>query len=376
MLTLKSRHLRNPLLLVLICFLLLISASVPDSAAETDNTFDVGLVLPLTGNSADYGIAIQNSIALAVKDRPELFKNIRFYYQDAMSDPKQAISAFTQLVDIEKVDLAVTWGVSFCKVLAPIAESHKVPLVGICLDPDAGAGRKYVLRFLNVTDEYMDVQAAYLANLGVKKIALLLTENPYLEEMVEALRRKLRPGQTIEIVERLPATEMDFRTRILKLQKQDYDAVGVYLWFGQIATFYKQATQLGFKKTAFGTNLFESSSEVAASGGAMEGAVFANTAIHPEFLKHYRTEYGNESQLAFGAPAYEFAITVGELFNEVNGRVARDEIISRFNQVSAREGTASGPFHFVSDSKFGQYMRFPLTMKQVRGDSFVDIPVK
>jgi branched-chain amino acid transport system substrate-binding protein len=235
--------------------------------------FKVGAVLPLTGAAADYGIAIKNCIELARKDNPELFTNIEFIYEDAAYDPKTAVSAYRSLTDGQQVDLTVTWGVSFCKALAPIAEARKSPMVGLCLDPAIGSGRRYVLRFMNTTDEVMRVQAQYLFERGVRRIGLLLAEHPYLEELREALQRNLIAGQTMVLIDQLPNKEMDLRTNILKLMKgeKQFDSLGVFLFAGQIASFYKQARDMGFDTQTFGTNFFESLSEVHASSGSMNG---------------------------------------------------------------------------------------------------------
>ena len=67
-----------------VCFIQCFRASYV--LAEPSNIFQVGLVLPLTGPAADYGVAIKNCIDLAIKDRPELFTNIKFNYEDAAYD--------------------------------------------------------------------------------------------------------------------------------------------------------------------------------------------------------------------------------------------------------------------------------------------------
>lgn len=71
--------------------------------------FKVGAVLPLTGAAADYGIAIKNCVELAKKDRPEIFTNIDFIFEDAAYDPKTAISAYRSLTDGQRVDLTLTF---------------------------------------------------------------------------------------------------------------------------------------------------------------------------------------------------------------------------------------------------------------------------
>lgn len=341
-------------------------------AESSDQAFKIGLVLPLTGPAADYGVAIKNCIDLARKDRPELFTNIRFHYQDAAFDPKTAVSALSKLIDSDRANLVVTWGVAFCKALAPLAEIRKTPLIGICLDPTIAASKQYVLRFKNTTDEIMRAQAQYLDDRGIKRIGLLLAEHPYLEEVTEALQRNVKEGQTIAIVDRLPNHEMDLRTNIIKLMKRksEFDAIGIFLYAGQIASFYKQAHDLNFKIPTFGTDFFESLSEIRAAAGTMNGVVFTSIDIKDAFLRRYKEIFHNESQLAFGAPAYELTMTVGELFNTSGSKISADDIVKRFSTVVSRDGVASGPYRYVNEPSAGQYFQFPVVVKKIMNENF------
>jgi len=346
--------------------------TLPPNIASADAPFNIGVVVPLTGPTADYGIAIQNSINLAVKDRPELFADIKFNYEDAQGNPSNAVSAFNKLLAANQMKISLTWGVAFCKALAPIAEGRKVPLVGLCLDPTAASNRRYVLRFKNTTDEIMATQAKYLLKNGVKKIGLIQSEHPYFEELTEALQRNLLEGQTLTIIDQVPTTQLDLRPSILKIKNKlsDYDSVGVFLWIGQVANFYRQLKELSINLPTFGSDLFESISEIKAANGLMDGIPFSGIEIRPEFIKRYKAIYHSESQLAFGAPAYEFAITVGELFGKNSANLSAEEIVNKFSLVSPRPGVAAGPYKYINDSKVGQYFQFPIVIKKIKGDAF------
>jgi ABC-type branched-subunit amino acid transport system substrate-binding protein len=361
-------------LLIRIVFIFAFGISTSNESIAQEK-FKVGAVLPLTGAAADYGIAIKNCIDLAKKENPDLFTNIDFLYEDAAYDPKTAVSAYRSLTDGKQVKLTVTWGVSFCKALAPIAETKRTPLVGICLDPTVARDRQYVLRFKNTTDEMMRVQAQYLFEHNVKRIGLLLAEHPYLEELKEALQRNLVPGQTMVVIDQIPNNEMDLRTNILKLRKKkdEFDSIGVFLFAGQIASFYKQAREVGFNIPTFGTDFFESISEIKSSNGTMNGVIFSSIAIKGVFLRRYQGIFHNESQLAFGAAAYEFAMTVGKLFNDSHRGLSEDEIVRKFASVPEQDGVASGPYRYVNDPKAGQYFQFPVVVKKIVGEGFEEV---
>lgn len=345
---------------------------VDPTFAQENQPFKIGLVLPLTGPASDYGVAIKNGIELAREERPEIFHEISFIYEDSSFDPKLAVSSLMKLVDSDRVNLAVTWGVSFCKALAPVAELRKVPLVGICLDPTVAAQRKYVLRFKNTTDEIMKVQATYLKQQGIRKIGLLLAEHPYLEELKDALKRNLQEGQTLSIFAQVPNNEMDFKTWIIRLIKKsgEFDTIGVFLHAGQISTFYKQARDLELRIPTFGTDFFESLSEVRAAEGSMEGVMFTSIDIKDEFVSRYKARYKNESQLAFGAPAYELAMTVGNLFGSRGNKDSADEVMTLLSKVPEQQGVASGPFRFIDNSVVGKYFQFPVVVKRIVNETF------
>jgi hypothetical protein len=100
-----------------------------------------------------------------------------------------------------------------------------------------------VLRFINTTDEIMGAQAQYLHERGMNRIGLLQAEHPYLEEVAQALQRTLRPGQSLEVIDRIPNTDLELRSQVIKLHKrrEDFDAIGTFLALGQTLLIRKRS---------------------------------------------------------------------------------------------------------------------------------------
>jgi outer membrane PBP1 activator LpoA protein len=81
--------------LVFISLLLsLLSFSSPCLSESHPDRFVVGLILPLSGELADYGAALRRGFELAEEDAPERFKYLDLRYQDSQYDQKTALSAF------------------------------------------------------------------------------------------------------------------------------------------------------------------------------------------------------------------------------------------------------------------------------------------
>ena len=349
---------------IIVCLYLFTATSV------LADKIKIGAILPLSGTTADYGIAMVNSIKLAMEDHPEISSNVEFIYEDAAYDPTKAVTAFNKLVDSDKVDLVYTWGVSFCKAVSPIAERRKVPMVGQCIDPESSKDKKYVIRFMNSSDQFLALQANYLKERGFKRIGIVITEIAYLEEMLTALKRHLYPGQTVEVIQSYIPESRELRDSVLKLRRGNYDTVGVFLFGGQISTYTKLLTEQKNTIPVFGSNLFESLSEVNAARGTMDGTVFVSNAVKPEFFKRYVERFGNSSQLSFGGPTYEFAITMGKIASEKSEK----SLLDRLSAITEpQNGYAAGPYHFVRTAEAGGSFDFPLSVKAVCKDSFVEL---
>ena len=370
--TKNAKMISSRCVIALLAVFVIIGATLT-TAEESSNPFRIGFVVPLSGPTADFGFAIQSCVDLARRDRPELFTNVRFLFEDVAADPKTAISAFRKLVDAEKVDITVVWGVTFCKAISPLAETLKTPMIGLCLDQGIAIGRHYVIRFANTLDEIIGFQAGWLSDRGLKKIGILQAEHPYLEELTQAFKRNLRQGQTFELIDRILNTDMDQRSQILKIirRKSDFDAIGALLAPGQGATFHRQARTLGLSLPIFGSNFSESSTEIAASNGAMNNLVFSSIAVKESFVKRYHDRFNRENALGFGAAAYEFAMTAGELFNKNSTKLSPSEVVRRMASVGPRDGVAAGPYRYVNTPSTGQYFQFPVTIKKIQDGHFL-----
>jgi branched-chain amino acid transport system substrate-binding protein len=340
------------LLLIFICF----------TPHHLTAEFRVGAILPLSGAAADYGQGISNGIELALDDQPGCRKILRFIYEDAQHDPMQAVRAYNKLRTQNKVDLMYTFGVSFCKALAPLAELNRLPTIGQCIDPAASRGRSYFMRFQNSTDEYMKTQLNHLAGGKAKRIALVIAEHSYVEALEEAIDRNLGSAQIIILRERLPTTELDFRSTILKLKRAKPDAVGLLLLNGQHGAFGRQARELRLETPLFGTNVLEGLSELESAGNALDGTTLVGHPISPFFSARYSATFGKLTQASFSALAYEFATS---LCIAAKSGDAKD-ILSAL-QSTPIAGKATGPCQWVNSPSAGRYVNCALEVRRIYG---------
>ena len=223
---------------------------------------------------------------------------------------------------------------------------------------------------MNSTGQYAGKLLSYIRLRKWRTIGIVLTEHPYTVGILESLQRLAGADVTLSIVDRFPTGPVDMRSTVSKLRSSKFDAVGVFLTPGQIGSFYKLLDEQKNAVPTFGTNYFENFDEIKLGGAGMEGAVYVHNEVTPEFVERYQKAFGNQSQLAFAAMAYEFASLVGELFNGNGAALSSDEIIGKLSEVKSRKGLAMGNFQFVATKSGGRYFDFPIAVKKVHAGSY------
>ena len=333
----------------------------------------VGVISAFSGPAAANGIAIQNSIELARKDKPESFSNIEFIYEDAGYDSARAVAAYSKLKNIDGVKLFYIWGVSFCNPIAPLANEDNVLIICQGIEQKNYNKTKNIVRFMNVTDDYAITLLSYFRAKGWKKIGIVITDHLYPEGIYESLIRNLKKGEEVIVVDRYPTGFADMSTTVTKLARSKFDAIGVFLTPGQIGQFYKRLAQQNVSTPTFGTNYFENYDEIKLGGITMNGAIYVHNLVSSKYIERYQMIFGNQSQLAFGGMAYEFASLVGDTFNIEGNNLSSNEMQEKLKKIKYREGKVMGIFGYTETEIGGKYFNFPIAIKMVKDGGSVVI---
>lgn len=324
-------------------------------------------MIPLSGPLAEYGTAFKNGVQLAEKDSREKFSNIRFLFEDNRFDPQTSLTTYKRLKARKDADLYYVWGDNSSALLAPLAEKDHLPLVAMLTDPKPVRGFKWVVRFINSYEKYADTLLRYFRIQKIKRIGVIQADDPYYTNLVQALKDQLVPGESLAVAQVVGHNEKTFGQAIVKLHGFSSQAVGVYLQPGQISEFYKQAKEFGLSVLTFGADVFESKSERRKAVGLMNGAIYAHNTVTQSFRERYIKNFGNDLQTAYAANAYEFAMMVGELFNQSTNTEPK-KIIAELSSYPGREGV-TGRYQLL-ESEFGdKYFDFPVSIKRINGEN-------
>ena len=331
--------------------------------AETG--ISAGVILPLSGVLAEYGIAAKNGIEMARAENPELFEGVRLLYEDSQWDAKSAVSSFNKLRETKGVALIFNWGNPTTEAIAPLSERYKFPVIAMTLDPRVVAHRHYLIRSTNPASDFSAVLAADLREKGFRYIGVVLAENTYVQGLLNGLRLQL-DGQKIEEIATHTISESDFRSTVARIKTGNYDALGVFLISGQVSSFYRQLRSQGVTLPSFGTDFFESSTEIKQSEGGMEGATYTHLAVSPEFEAAYVARYGNDYQLAYAGNAHDMALLIATLFGKSKEPLSGEAVMSALRAAPEIRGV-TGAFRYRSTSEGDAYFDFPIALKKIEG---------
>ena len=91
----------------------------------------VGAILPLSGDLAALGEEVKRGIELAAEDAKMEGANVAVIYEDDRYTPAMDVSAANKLINVDKVDAAMTMFVEEAKPMAPVFNTSKTPLVAL-----------------------------------------------------------------------------------------------------------------------------------------------------------------------------------------------------------------------------------------------------
>ncbi len=341
--------------------------------AEETPPFKVGVIAPLSGALAEYGIASKNGIEMAVQDHPETFSNIEFIYEDSQWDPRTALSSFIKLTQADKVNMTYNWGNPTTEALAPVAERSRIPLIALTLDEKVAINKEFVIRTINRSNDFSLKLAKYINTSSHKNIGIILADNTYVRGLFDALKNALNKNITLEEIASYPIIDQDFKSSIIKIRSKKYDYIGVFLISGQISSFYKQLRQQGVKTPTFGTDFFESSTEIKLAEGGMEGAVYPHLGVDPDFYRRYTTKHGNDYQIAYAGNAYDMAMVIGTEFSSKDSfALSPEEIMKKLKSTGETKGIA-GTFGFLNTQEDGPHFHYPARLKKIEGGEIKEI---
>ena len=283
--------------------------AAPAAPAEDKTPIKLGWLGALSGDSATWGTADKNGVALTLKQINEaggiLGRPVEIVYYDGKGDQLEYINVLKRLIYEDKVVGVIGQNTSGNQIaMAPIAEEGKVPIISTFATnpkvtvPEEGKLMRYTFRVCFIDPYSGDVTAKFVSqDLGAKTAAVLFDISSdystgvkdFFVQAFEAI------GGKIVAMEALKAGDVDFRPQLTKIKEANPDVIVMPLMFKEVALSANQARELGITTTLVGGDGWPSLQLLEIAGPAVEGSYYLDHAdVNDPDLAEFRTAYEKE----------------------------------------------------------------------------------
>lgn len=361
----------------LLIVLIALVASVPFACTQKDkNVVTIGAILPLTGNSAQYGNWIKESLQLGLEEINAHGgingKQLEIIYEDDQANPKLAATAMEKLSQIDKVPLVFGSWVSSCVLAqAPIAERNKVVVMAEAISPQIRDAGDYIFRIQPDAKYYLEAIIPFLHDsLKIRTIAVLYVNNDFGNDQAKFFRSEWEKlGGSIVYEEGFPQGESDFKDILAKVRKSDPEAIFAPC-YTEIGFLLKQAKEIRINKQFIASVPFENPANLNVAGVAAEGVIyayhFASSALNSQgqmFEQKYTDKYGRAPE-GFAVLAYDGIRIIAERLKKCGAdpKCIKDELY----MVKDFPGITGA----ISFDEYGE-VKMPIVIKTVRNGQFI-----
>ena len=259
-----------------------------------DNTFKIGLVLPMTGQQATTGRQIEAAARLYMAQNGDTVagKKIQLIVKDDTSLPDATRRLAQELVVNDKVNVLAGFGITpSALATAPIATQSKTPMVVMAAATSSiTQASPYIVRTSFTLPQAAVALADWAPKNGIKKVVTLVSDyGPGLDaEKYFKERLTFNGGQVTEAL-RVPLRSPDFAPFLQKVRDLKPDALFVFVPSGAGAAVMKQFMERGLDKAGIkliGTGDVTDDDQLNDMGDGALGVVTSHhySAAHPSAM--------------------------------------------------------------------------------------------
>lgn len=263
-------------------------------ALAQDNTFKIGLILPMTGQQATTGRQVEAAARLYMAQNGDTVagKKIQLIVKDDTSLPDVTRRLAQELVVNDKVNVLAGFGITpSALATAPIATQSKTPMVVMAAATSSiTQASPYIVRSSFTLPQVSVALADWAPKNGIKKVVTLVSDyGPGIDaEKFFKDRLTFNGGQVTDAL-RVPLRNPDFAPFLQKVRDNKPDALFVFVPSGAGAAVMKQFLERGLDKAGIrliGTGDVTDDDQLNDMGDGALGVVTSHhySAAHPSAM--------------------------------------------------------------------------------------------
>jgi len=232
---------------------LAVMALTASHSIAQDNTFKIGLILPMTGQQASTGRQVEAAARLYMAQNGDTVagKKIQLIVKDDTTIPDVTKRLAQELVVNDKVNVLAGFGITPAAfATAPIATQSKTPMVVMAAATSSiTQASPYVVRTSFTLAQASVAMGDWAPKNGIKKVVTLVSDyGPGLDAEKYFVERFLFNGGQVAESLRVPMRNPDFAPFLQKVRDLKPDALFVFVPSGAGAAVMKQFLERGMDK--------------------------------------------------------------------------------------------------------------------------------
>lgn len=276
----------------------------------TGEPYRIGIILPMTGSTADYGTDFNRGALLAEEEinaaggiggRP-----IKLVHGDSKNSPKDGVAEFKRLVEVEKVPAIISTMTGVIVPQFPLSRETNTPMICVgAITPEIRKGGPTVFSNYPLADDEEKEIAEYVVNkLGHKSVAIVYENSSYGKTLSAIFIEEFKKlGGTILAEEVIEKGGRDFRSQITRIGAQRPAVTVVYAYYAEGGLIVRQAAELGVKTQFISHGSIQNNSFAEIAGPAAEGFISGSPRWDDNdpqviaFIDRFKKKYGKEPDL-------------------------------------------------------------------------------
>ena len=326
-----------------------IQASGPAFAQQAQGEpYRIGIILPMTGSTADYGTDFNRGATLAeeeinasggINGRP-----IKLVHGDSKNSPKDAVAEFKRLVEVEKLPAIISTMTGVIIPQFPLSRESGVPMMAVgAITPEIRKGGPTVFSNYPLADDEEKEIAEYIIKKLGHKTAAIISENSAYGKTLSAIfiEEFKKMGGSILAEEVFEKGGRDFRSQVTRIGATNPPVTVIYAYYAEGGLVVRQAAELGVKTQFISHGAIQNNSFAEIAGPAADGFISGSPSWDPNapqvktYLDTYKKKYGKDSDL-YGPYFYDAVKLYAEAIKR--GGYSKEGIVKGLKEIKDFQG--------------------------------------
>lgn len=287
-----------------------IGPSMTQAQPALGEPYRIGIILPMTGPTADYGSDFLKGAALAeeeinaaggIKGKP-----IKLVVGDSKNQPKDGVAEFKRLVEVEKLPAIISTMTGVILPQFALSAATNTPMICVgAITPEIRKGGPTVFSNYPLADDEEREIAEYAIKVLGDKTAGIIYENSSYGKTLSAIfiAEYEKLGGKIVAEEIIEKGGRDFRSQITRIGAQKPPLIITYAYYAEAGLILRQAAELGVKAQFMSHGSVQNKAFADIAGPAANGFISAsprwdeNAPQVKAFIVRYKAKYGKEPDL-------------------------------------------------------------------------------